>query len=475
MKKLTILVAVALAVGLVVPSSSGAASLSEVKKLIASDAKANDWFGQSVAVSGDIAVVGAPMGDAGGVGFAGAAYVFSRNQGGTDNWDEVKKLTASDAEEADVFGNSVAVSGDIAVVGAPGDDAGGYTAGAAYVFQRDKGGTDQWGQVMKLTASGGQAGDEFGASVAVSGDVAVVGAAFAGGSGAAYVFQRDKGGTDKWGEVQKLTASDAQAGDRFGWSVAVSADIAVVGAVGEDTWGSNAGAAYVFSRDQGGTDNWGEVEKLTAASDAEAGDEFGSSVAVSGDIAVVGARGEDEKGSAAGAAYVFQRDLGGTDNWGQAQKLMASDGQAGDYFGTSVAVSGDLAVVGADGEDAGGSGAGAAYVFQRDKGGTDNWGEAQKLTASDAEAGDLFGHSVAVSGDLAVVGAFWEGNWAGAAYVFQPPVPVGGTQELPDRAESAGNSSPLLHSALAGLAAGGALLLAAGGAWYARRRWRRAG
>ncbi|MCH7488604.1 MAG: FG-GAP repeat protein [Chloroflexi bacterium] len=423
------------------PQSAEAALLSEVKKLLASDAQAQDSFGLSVAVSGDTAVVGAWGEDAGG-GDAGAAYIYKHNSGGADNWGQVKKLTASDAQADDNFGISVAVSGDIAVVGAQGEDAGGSNAGAAYVFQRDQGGANNWGELTKLTASDAQAFDFFGTSVAASGDIVVVGARFedAGGSGAgaAYVFQRDQGGTGNWGQVKKLTASDAQAGDFFGSSVAVSGDTAVVGAWFEDAGGSDAGAAYVFQRDQGGANNWGEVKKLLA-SDAQDFDQFGYSVAVSGDTAVIGARWEDAGGAYAGAAYVFQRDGGGTNNWGEVKKLTASDAQTGDQFGTSVAVSGDTAVVGADLEDVGNPqsnfNAGAVYTLQRDQGGADNWGQVTKLTASDAQFFDFFGGSVAVSGDTVIVGAAGEdagGDRAGAAYVFQePPPPTATSTPMP--------------------------------------------
>jgi len=346
---------------------------------------------------------------------------------------EVKKLLASDAQPFDQFGFRVAVSGDTAVVGAYGEDAGTGNEGAAYVFQRDQSGMNNWGEVKKLTASDAAAGDQFGWSVAVSGDTAVIGAQGEGAGGAAYVFQRDQGGANTWGEVTKLTASNAGADDLFGYSVAVSGDTAVVGAFGEDAFLGNEGAAYVFQRDQGGANTWGEVKKLTA-SDAFGGDRFGSSVAVSVDTAVVGAYHED--GGAgdllpdAGAAYVFGRNQGGADNWGEVKKLTASDAQAGDLFGWSVAVSAGTAVVGAFYEDGGAgdplSNAGAAYVFQRNQGGADNWGETKKLTASDAQADDSFGYSVAVSGDTAVVGAGWEdtgGDMAGAAYVFREPPP----------------------------------------------------
>ena len=398
------------------------------------EATAGDFFGWSVVVSGDTAIVGAP---------AGAAYVFQRDQGGVGAWGEVKRLTASDAQTGDSFGGSVAISGDTAVVGAIFGDPGVGFAGAAYVFQRDEGGADNWGQVKKLTASDAQDGDRFGISVAVSGDTTVVGAYLedAGSldsffdAGAAYVFQRNEGGADNWGEAKKLTASDAQFNDEFGISVAVSGDTAVVGAFAEDAGGSFAGAAYVFQRDEGGSGNWGEVRKLTAS---DGGGEFGWSVAVSADTIAVGARSEDAGGAGAGAAYVFQRNEGGSGNWGEVTKLTASDAEAGDFFGISVAVSGDTAVVGAWGEDATvplpaptptpmptptppDTLTGAAYVFGRDQGGAGNWGEVRKLTASDAEAGDFFGWSVTVSGDTAVVGAYLEdagGTDAGAAYVF---------------------------------------------------------
>ena len=419
-------VALALALGLALllgPALLRAQTATTEQKLTASDAQGGDELGVSVAVSGDTAVVGAHLEDPG-PGNAGAAYVFSRDQGGAGNWGQVTKLTASDAQGGDEFGVSVAVSGDTAVVGAYLEDPGPVNAGAAYVFSRDQGGTGNWGQVAKLTASDAEFRDHFGFSVAVSGGTAVVGAYFedAGGvnnAGAAYIFRRDQGGTDNWGQVAKLTASDPESDDWFGWSVAVSGDTVVVGAWPKSEGGStNAGAAYVFSRDQGGADNWGEVTKLTA-SDAEAFDRFGFSVAVSGGTAVVGAFLEDTGGFFAGAAYVFRRDQGGAGNWGQVAKLTASDAD-GDQFGWSVAVSGDTVVVGAHLEGAGGTEAGAAYIFERDQGGAGAWGEVGKLTASDAEAFDRFGQSVAVSGGTAVVGAHLEdegGTDAGAAYI----------------------------------------------------------
>jgi hypothetical protein len=487
MKRL-IIVAVGLAMlsGLAAPYGAEAQPVSEVKKVTASDAQDTDFFGWSVAVSGDTAVVGAIYEDGAGTD-RGAAYLFERDQGGAGNWGEVKELTASDTQDNDFFGYSVAVSGDTAVVGAIYEDGAGTDRGAAYVFKRDQGGAGNWGEVKKLTASDAQDTDYFGYSVAVSGDTAVVGAHFEDGAGtdrgAAYVFGRDQGGAGNWGEVKKLTASDAQDNDLFGDSVAVSKDTAVVGAISEDGAGSDRGAAYLFERDQGGAGNWGEVKKFTA-SDAQDNDLFGNSVAVSGDTAAVGAVFEDGAGAIRGAAYVFKRDQGGVGNWGEVKKLTASDAQDGDYFGYSVAVSGDTAVVGAYYEDgaAPGSNRGAAYVFERDQGGAGNWGEVKKLTASDTQNADYFGHSVAVSGDTAAVGAPAEdgaGTDRGAAYLFGPPLAVGGIAELPDLAGgrleaggSPGGGVGLEAWGAAGIAAG--VIALTGAAWYARRRWLKA-
>ena len=158
-------------------------------------------------------------------------------------------------------------------------------------------------------------------------------------TGAAYIFERDAGGADNWGQVKKLTAGDAAAYDRFGVSVAISGDTVVVGAYGKN---SDAGAAYIFERNAGGAGNWGQVKKLTAG-DAATEDGFGVSVAISGDTVVVGAYRKDS----AGAAYLFERNTGGLENWGEWGKLIVVDPSPGDQFGFSVAIHRDLALVGA--------------------------------------------------------------------------------------------------------------------------------
>ncbi len=394
--------------------------LSFVKKITASDGMGTtpdpiegDAFGTSVSISGDTAVVGSPLDD----DKRGSAYIFDRNFGGMDNWGERKKITASDGVGGDEFGDKVSISGDTVIVGARVDGGG---IGAAYIFDRNQGGANNWGEVKKIVGSGIGAGSQFGCSVGISVDTAVVGARSAfPNTGEAYIFERNLGGANNWGERKKITASDAGAGFAFGASAAIDSNTVIIGSSGV----TGGGAAYLFDRDQGGANNWGEVKKIVG-SDTAANDAFGASVAISSDTAIVGALG---KAAQLGAAYVFGRNQGGANNWGQFQKLLASDGMAGDRFGESVAISGDTALVGAGSDN---SSQGGAYVYDRNQGGANNWGEVVKLLAGDGDAGDNFGFAVAMSGLKAIVGA--RGDEAGdtfgkgSAYIFDgtPPPPV---------------------------------------------------
>ncbi len=367
------------------PGSGLALDTPTQTRLAASDAAASDLLGYSVAISGDTMVAGA----CGKSSSAGAVYVFTRS-GST--WSQQQKLTASDAATSDVFGISVAISGDTIVVGAYGKSS--YT-GAAYVFTRSG---STWIPQQTLTASDGAAGDYFGNSVTISGDTLVVGAyRKSSNTGAAYVYTRS-GST--WSPQQKLTASDAAASDYFGRSVAISGETLVVGAEGKSSY---RGAAYVFTR-FGST--WSPQQTLTA-SDAAQWHYFGRSVAISGDTVVVGNIG---RSSYAGAAYVFTRS-GST--WSPQQTLTASDAAANDYLGISVAVSGDTVLAGAYAKS---SYTGAAYLFTR-SGST--WSQRDKQTG--AASSDNFGRSVSIAGDAAVAGSPYydisAGN-EGAAYIY---------------------------------------------------------
>ncbi len=219
-------------------------------------------------------------------------------------------------------------------------------------------------------------------------------------------------------QIAKITASDGQPGDLFGRALDIDGDTIITGAWRNDEQGVNAGAAYIFER---GNVDWNEVQKLVA-SDGANGDFFGFSVAVSGSTAVVGAFVSDASGHDAGAAYVFERDHGGDGNWGEIARLAATDAADNDFFGRAVAISHDTVVVGADGNDDHGPGSGSAYVFDRNSGGANAWGLVKKLTSNDGVEGDAFGRAVAIDGDTIVIGAYLDDDGAenaGSAYIFE--------------------------------------------------------
>jgi hypothetical protein len=374
----------------------------ETQKLLASDGEATDFFGYSVAIKEDTAIVGA-FGDDDNGSFSGASYIF-RFDG--SNWIEEAKLLASDGAATDFFGYSVAIEEDSVIIGAYGDES--YT-GAAYIFRFDG---SNWTQEQKLLASDGAASDNFGRSVSVSGDTVIVGAECENDkgddSGSAYIFRYNG---SSWGEEAKLTASDGATGDGFGFSVVIKEDTAIVGAYGDESY---TGAAYVFRFDGS---NWIQEQKLLA-SDGAVYDRFGYSLAIDDNTAVVGAYLDDDNGGGSGAAYVFRFD---GSNWIQEAKLTADDGAANDYFGHSVAIDNDTVINGAWGDDDNGNASGSAYVFSRD--GSD-WNQEAKLTASDGEAVDHFGyHSVTISEDTVIIGARYDddnGSDSGSAYIFEP-------------------------------------------------------
>jgi len=473
-------------------SIEAANSIAQEAYLKASNTDASDLFGVSIAVAGDTVIVGAFSEDSSATGVngnqannsadeSGAAYVFVRSG---SSWVQQAYLKASNTEEGDTFGSVVAISGNTIVVGAPAEassttgvnglqtDNSAPGSGAAYVFVRSG---SVWTQQAYLKASNTNMNDAFGFSVAVSGDTVVVGANIEASNavgvngnqadnsalqaGAAYVFVRSG---NVWTQQAYLKASNTNAADNFGYAVSVSGETIVVGALQErsNATGVNgnqannsllsAGAAYVFTR-TGST--WSQQAYLKA-SNTELRDQFGSSVAVSGDTALVGAIGEDSSAvgvngnqtdnaaSGAGAAYVFVRS---GSVWSQQAYLKASNSNANDTFGFALALDADTVVVGSPFEesnalgingnqlDNSAPGAGAAYVFGRS--GT-AWKQRAYLKASNTDAGDAFAGSVAVSGGTGLVGAAGEastangvgGNqasnaatFAGAAYAFGVP------------------------------------------------------
>jgi hypothetical protein len=333
-------------------------------------------------------------------------------------WSQQAELIASDAAINDRFGWAVAVSGDTAVIGAPNKTIGTNTSqGAAYVFVRNGG---AWSQQAELTASDGATNDSFGDSVAVSGDTVVVGADFKNigtnpNGGAAYIFTRT--GT-AWSQQAELTAQDATGDDHFGFSVAISGETAVIGAPNKATVQPFQGAAYVYV--WSGT-SWGLQTELTSGHTTVSDEQFGISVSISGDTAVVGAYLQriPATSTSPGAAYAFVRS--GT-TWSEQAELTAPDGLTGDNFGRSVSVSGDSVLIGAPAKPVGTNpNQGVAYVLVRT--GT-SWSVQNELTASDGVAYDAFGFSVSLSGDAGVMGSPYKGftnpnsPFQGAAYGF---------------------------------------------------------
>jgi hypothetical protein len=307
------------------------------------------------------------------------------------------KLGASDGDYYDNFGYSIDIDGSTAVMGAPQDDVGGAVdAGSVYVYVRSG---LAWVEQAKLVAPDGAADDRFGHAVAVSGDTVVVGAPRADVSGhtnqgAVYVFTRNAG---LWTQTAKLVSADGGAGDDFGITVAIDADTAVVGAMNHNVGpNTDQGAAYVFHRSSG---MWSQQGKLTAA-DGDEHDAFGNSVAVAGDLAVVGAAGDDVAMFDEGSVHVFARS---GSVWTRHSMLLAGDLAVYDGFGSSVALYGSTIIAGAPGDDIGfNTDQGSAYAFVLVGG---LWIQQEKLVAFDGGADDRFGASVAIDGDTAVIGA----------------------------------------------------------------------
>ncbi len=347
-----------------------------VKKLQASDAADFDFFGSSVAIAGNTIVVGVPSEDhnadgvAGNESTVGAAYVFERNRGGTNNWGQAKKLIASDDEGFDNFGHAVAIAADFIVVTAPGNDVGANNSqGAAYIFVRHLGGINQWGQFKQLFHSDIGPNDDFGMGVAINGTTIAIGAR---GNQAAYIFEKDNPSPDAWGQVKKLSGSIT-----FGSSVALELDTLIVGANQE----SGAGTVSVFGRNQGGTGAWGFLKKVSS-SQPSGTDFFGDKVSLKGDTLVVSAHianiDIDQNGFVdcsgfagsecnVGAAYIFQRNIGGNNTWGELRRLVASDAGLEDQFGTGVAVGDGFVAIGLPGPQDGGGGTphpGAGYIYE---------------------------------------------------------------------------------------------------------------
>lgn len=381
-----------------VPASADATTIASDAEVTSDNVQADDEFGATVAVDGDLMVVGAPHHST----QKGKAYVFARDEGGADAWGQVAELTPSRNNNLANFGQAVAIDGDTVVVGAPREYGAGARTGEVFVFARNEGGADAWGEVASLAGSDVADSDFFGRALALEGDTLVVGASGkddnGSDSGAVYIFERDSG---TWSETVKLAPDDTGLNDQFGKHVALDGDTLVVAADDDTASGENDGAVYIFGRNEGGLDLWGDVAKLSAPATASNPD-FGDAVAIASDYLVVGADAAEGGVAESGAAYVYGRDEGGADNWGLVSTLAGSEGAADDAFGRTVALSADALLIGAERADARGEDSGAVYLFELNAG---QWVESQKLALPALGDDDLFGSSLAIDADTIAVGA----------------------------------------------------------------------
>ncbi|MCZ6835257.1 MAG: hypothetical protein O7G85_05725 [Planctomycetota bacterium] len=377
------------------------------QKIINAEAGPADRFGYAVATEGNTLIVGERYGN-GLIANSGTCRLFTHNG---SQWLVGQQLEAIDAASFDDFGISVALSGDVIVIGAMSNDDNGTQSGAAYVFRRIG---NAWSQEQKLLPLDGAPNEFFGVSVSVSGNVIVVGAREdddnGSQSGSAYVFRFDTN-TSTWNQEQKLLASDGGTNDEFGIAVDIDGNVIVVGSHFDDDLAIDAGATYVYRHD--GV-VWNEEQKLTA-SDGDGGDQFGQSVSISGSAILVGAFQDDVMGTDSGSAYMFRHDGLG---WNQEQKLAPADGAAEDWYGWSVSIDGAAALVGSVQDDSLALDGGATYYYEYSGG---VWTMIQELFASDGADGDWFGSAVAIRNGRILIGARRDDDFgvdSGSAYTF---------------------------------------------------------
>ncbi len=367
----------------------------------------NGNFGGSVSISGNYAIIGAALKTVGGNANQGAAYIYFYDG---SKWVQEQMLTSSDAAAGDVFGGSVSIHGNYAIVGAQSKIVGGTAQGKAYIYYNNG---SSWEQVgTGITASDGAASDYFGFSVSINGDYAIVGAynKNVGGNGAqgkAYIFNNMGG---NWVQVGNgITASDGAINDQFGFSVSIHGTNAIVGAHAKTVDGHNSqGKAYIFNYTGG---NWVQVSTGITASDGAEGDAFGSGVSLYENYAIVGARGKTVMAAFQGAAYIYFYN---GSNWVQLQKLTVSDGAENDAFGVSMSINGNYALVGAHKKHVGVNyEQGAAYIYQNTGG---IWRLLQKVTDPGGTSFDYFGYRVGISGSRFLIGAYGVQGSRGMAF-----------------------------------------------------------
>lgn len=407
------------------PAPSQAVSTESEGLVVPGDGATQVFFGDAVAVDGDYMAIGAPYETVGSLSSAGAVYLYKRDAQAPSGWTELKKLTAPTPISQAFFGQALALQGDVLVIGSHYEhvaSSGAY--GAAYVYLRDQGAPDAWAFAHRFEESSAGALAEFGVSIAIDGDVLAIGALGARSHrGAAYLYSRSAA----WAKIKELPEAplvpgdeDAINGFQFGEAVALEDDTLLVGAprttlqIGDPLLFppiSQAGAVFVFQRNTGGPNAWGQVKRLIAENPTDNAN-FGNALDIDAGRLIVGARFENLvvndqiQEYSRGAAYIFERDNGATNAWGHVASLHATDAGSFDYFGSDVGILGDQAWVGSPYSDgAGFNNQGAVYAYERNQGGANSWGAAPIIGASDGLPSEAFGSALAVSANELVVGA----------------------------------------------------------------------
>lgn len=383
---------------------------------------AADQLGRATVTFEDTLIVAAPLDTTAAGEFTGSVRVYRRN--GLD-WDLVQTITATDEEAGDRFGFSVALDNDTLVIGSRSDDDDGLNSGSVYVYKRDDA-TSNFTFSQKLRASTGRARDQFGFAVDIENNFIVVG-----------VRQDDENGTNS-GSAEFFVRPDADSdfrfgsqilpdtvvrGDQFGNAVKLSGNRLFVGARRDNNVRTNAGAVYVFERSG---DNWNLVQQILPSKPEDNG-YFGFSIDVNGDRLVVGQPAR-ERQSRTGRVFIHERNEGGTNNWGVTERIDPENANGANLFGFSVSFSGNRIAVGAPRMSSGSVVGGDVRVFDRNEGGTDNWGRTHLFHADDESGGDEFGFSTVIDGDRLFVGAPFEdaaGGNSGSVYFEDLRVDIG--------------------------------------------------
>ena len=363
------------------------------------------FFGATVDNTCDLAVVGAYAASANGAN-AGSVTLYRRLPAGDNNWAEFKNLTPADVDADDNFGRAVAVDGDIIAVGAPGDETNGIVKGAVYLFQKDLDGTDNWGLLKRIIPTNLSTGAEFGYDVALYADVLAVGArqdSPAGNkSGAVFLFGRDQSGPNAWGQLARIYPLDASAAtSQFGRCVSLNNDNLAVGSPRNNSYVANTnieGAVYLYNRNQGGSGNWGLVQKVVA-SHTNIANQFGWDVDVYGGLLAVGA---PMMQSEAGSLYLFQKDPV-SNLWREVVRLDRPVSTVS-RFGSSLSLDGIGLLVGAP-QNTSGTNVGSAYLYRQNPLNSNNWMLVETIGRPTGSSVGLFGGAVSLFGDFAAIGA----------------------------------------------------------------------